>query len=126
MKKRGQSTVEYALIIAVVLGGLLAMEYYIKRGLEGKMRESADSIGDQFSAENTTYKYTTRQITPQKAIEAQGFSSADMDVIAATGGTKAQGVSYYEVTDAGKTERSATGIGAEVTTSLTTAKEDLF
>jgi uncharacterized protein (UPF0333 family) len=57
--KRGQSTLEYAVLIVVIIGALLAMQVYVKRGVQGKLRESTDSIGDQFSPGYTTYNKTT-------------------------------------------------------------------
>lgn len=56
--KRAQSTLEYAVIIAVVIAALLAIQIYMKRGVEGKLRESTDSIGEQFDANNTTMNIT--------------------------------------------------------------------
>ena len=47
-RTRGQSTLEYAVIIAVVVGGLMAMQYYIKRGYAGRLRASSDEMGEQF------------------------------------------------------------------------------
>jgi Flp pilus assembly pilin Flp len=58
-KFKGQSTLEYALIVAVVVGGLIAMQIYMKRGVQGKLRESTDQIGEQFDAEKTTVSRTT-------------------------------------------------------------------
>ena len=46
--------VEYAAVIAILIGALFMMAHYIKRGLGGKMRDSADSIGEQFDARNIT------------------------------------------------------------------------
>jgi Flp pilus assembly pilin Flp len=57
--KKGQNTLEYAVIIAVVVAGLIAMQTYIKRGVQGKLRSSTDSIGEQYSPSNTTGTYTT-------------------------------------------------------------------
>jgi uncharacterized protein (UPF0333 family) len=57
--KKGQSTLEYAIIITVVIGALLAMQIYFKRGLQGKLKESSDNIGQQYSAGLTTSSYTT-------------------------------------------------------------------
>ncbi|MFH1191180.1 MAG: hypothetical protein V1670_03180 [Candidatus Omnitrophota bacterium] len=53
-KQKGQSTLEYALIIAVVVAGLFAMQIYMKRGIEGKLRTSSDDIGAQFEAGRST------------------------------------------------------------------------
>lgn len=52
-KQKAQSTLEYALIVAVVVAGLIAMQIYMKRGVQGKLRSSADDIGAQFDAGNT-------------------------------------------------------------------------
>lgn len=56
---KGQSVLEYAMIIAVVVGALLAINIYMKRGLQGRLRESSDQIGEQFDAEKTTVNRTT-------------------------------------------------------------------
>ncbi len=49
-KQKGQSTLEYAMIVAVVVAGLFAMQIYMKRGVQGKLRSSTDEIGAQFEA----------------------------------------------------------------------------
>lgn len=59
LNKRGQSTLEYAVIIAVVVAGLIAMQVYFRRGFMGRMRSSTDDIGDQFEPEQFTSTYTT-------------------------------------------------------------------
>ena len=66
-KIKGQSTLEYAMIIAVVVGALLALQIYMKRGLQGRMREAADDIGKQFEAEQT--KIVSTQKKTGKTIE---------------------------------------------------------
>lgn len=59
LNKRAQSTLEYALMIAVVVGALVAMQFYVKRGLQGRLRQSSDEIGEQFSPTRTTSLTTT-------------------------------------------------------------------
>ena len=44
---RGQSNIEYFLLIAVIVGALLGMQVYIKRGAQGRMR----GYSQQLSAE---------------------------------------------------------------------------
>lgn len=51
---KGQSTLEYAMIIVFVVAALLAIQIYMKRGVQGKLRESADQVGEQFDAGNTS------------------------------------------------------------------------
>lgn len=67
----GQSTLEYAVIITVVVAALLAIQIYIKRSVQGKLRESTDQIGEQFFANNTTiYENTSRTGTTVQEISA--------------------------------------------------------
>jgi len=52
--KKGQSIVEYAILLGVVIAALLIMQVFIKRGVQGGLKDSADKLGDQFSAGGTT------------------------------------------------------------------------
>jgi hypothetical protein len=52
-KKKGQSTLEYAVLIIIIIGALLSIQTYIKRGIQGRLKGAADDIGDQFSPGNT-------------------------------------------------------------------------
>lgn len=47
--RHAQSTLEYALLISVVVGGLLTMQNYLKRSVQGRLQASADEIGEQYS-----------------------------------------------------------------------------
>lgn len=47
--KKAQSTLEYALILAVIVGALLTMQNYLKRSVQGKLESTADEIGQQYS-----------------------------------------------------------------------------
>ena len=52
-KKKAQSTLEYAVLIIIVIGALLSIQVYIKRGVQGRLKSATDDIGDQFSVGNT-------------------------------------------------------------------------
>ncbi|MCP3685697.1 MAG: hypothetical protein GY861_23875 [bacterium] len=54
-KIKGQSTVEYAVLIAIVIAALISIQMYIKRGVQGRLKSAADDIGDQYSTGNTNY-----------------------------------------------------------------------
>ena len=58
-KLRGQSTLEYVILAGFVVAALIAMGVYMKRGFQGRLRESTDQIGQQYSAANTVSQYTT-------------------------------------------------------------------
>ncbi len=47
-EKYGQTTVEYALLLIVIMGAFLTVQNYMKRGIQGRWKESVDSLGDQY------------------------------------------------------------------------------
>jgi len=55
----GQSTLEYAILIIIIIGALLSIQVYIKRGIQGRLKSAADDIGDQFSPGNMNGTKTT-------------------------------------------------------------------
>jgi hypothetical protein len=59
--RKGQSTVEYALIIAVVVAGLLLMQHYVKRGYAGRIKTASDDMGEQFDPVNYSANFTINQ-----------------------------------------------------------------
>ena len=56
--RKGQSTFELTLTIVVVIAAVIAMSIYMKRSVMGKMRETGDQVGGQFSPLQTTNNYT--------------------------------------------------------------------
>jgi len=66
--KRGQSTLEYAVLIVVIIAALIAMQVYLKRGIQGRMRESSDQIGEQFSPGYTVSNRVTRTMSNTREI----------------------------------------------------------
>jgi hypothetical protein len=75
-KKKGQSTLEYAVLIVIIIAALLAMNQYIKRGLQGRLKSSTDDIGDQFSPGNTNF----HKIVTTASNTAEEFGLANIGV----------------------------------------------
>ncbi|OGX40610.1 MAG: hypothetical protein A2984_02720 [Omnitrophica WOR_2 bacterium RIFCSPLOWO2_01_FULL_41_12] len=42
--KRAQTTAEYAILIALVVGAVVAMQVYLRRGLQGRVKDVVDDI----------------------------------------------------------------------------------
>ncbi|MCC6758010.1 MAG: hypothetical protein IT395_00070 [Candidatus Omnitrophica bacterium] len=67
LRKKGQSSVEYAVMIIVVIGALIAMQNYFKRGVQGRWHTSVDGVGDQydpmFTTANIVHRVTGTTIT---------------------------------------------------------------
>lgn len=59
--KKGQNTAEYAILIALVIGGVIAMQTYIQRGIQGRMKDGTDYMARQ-TGETLGY---TGQYDPQ-------------------------------------------------------------
>lgn len=57
--KKGQSTLEYALLIAAVVAGLVMMQIYVKRGFGGKIKKSVDDMGEQYDPVAYSSNFTT-------------------------------------------------------------------
>src|SRR5476651_297819 len=77
-QKRGQSTLEYAVLIVVIIGALLTIQVYIKRGVQGRLKSAADDIGDQYSDGNTNVVKTTNTSTQTEESFNAGASSYNM------------------------------------------------
>jgi len=80
-----QSTLEYAILIAVVISALLSIQIYLKRGVSGRLRTSADSIGDQYAprttSANVTLKVKSDTVTTSKLKKDQSVGGQKVDVM---------------------------------------------
>jgi hypothetical protein len=43
--RKGQNVLEYSILIALVVGAAVAMQTYVKRGLQGRVRNAVDHVG---------------------------------------------------------------------------------
>ena len=62
---KAQSILEYAVFSACFIAALIAMQIYVKRGIEGRLKQSSDDIGEQYAPTNTTADITTKQNSAQ-------------------------------------------------------------
>ncbi len=46
--KTGQTIVEYAILLVIVLVVFFVMQSYIKRGMQGRYKSSVDDLGEQY------------------------------------------------------------------------------
>jgi len=69
-KKRGQSTMEYAMLLVIVLGAFVATSNYIKRGLQGRWKDTVDGLGDQYDPRtaNTDLRHSLSSFTQTQII----------------------------------------------------------
>lgn len=48
-KRKAQSITEYAIFSTVVIAGLIGLQIYFQRGVQGNIKERSDRVGDQFT-----------------------------------------------------------------------------
>jgi len=70
--KKAQSMLEYALLLAVVIAGILIMQILIKRGFQGGLRDSADKLGDQYSVNQSVVSEDRSMMEEQVILEEVG------------------------------------------------------
>lgn len=59
-KNRAQNLSEYAIVLGLVSLALVGMQLYIKRGMQGRLRDLANQISPtQYERGNTEANYTT-------------------------------------------------------------------
>ncbi len=94
--QRGQSTLEYAVLIVVIIAALIAMQVYLKRGIQGRVRESADQIGEQFSPGQTTSNRITYVNASSTEVQANGSSTTIMNQFQTVSGDESVGNASVE------------------------------
>ena len=77
-KTKGQSTMEYAILIIIIIGALLSIQVYIKRGIQGRLKSATDDIGEQFSTGNTNARLTTRSFSRTQDTFNAGITRSQM------------------------------------------------
>jgi len=92
--KKGQSTAEYAIVIGLVIAAVVAMQVYVKRGLQGKMKKAVDykygSADAGVSGVDTSTVLKTTQYEPYYATSS---ITSERKVNETTEVTKGGGVS---------------------------------
>lgn len=64
--RRGQSTLDYTILLLAILA-LFTAHGYVRRAIEGRIKETSDQIGPQYDPSLTTSEFTT--ITHTTSIE---------------------------------------------------------
>ncbi|MBL7081312.1 MAG: hypothetical protein ISS44_01925 [Candidatus Omnitrophica bacterium] len=54
---RGQNTAEYAILIGIIVAAAIAMQTYVKRGLQGRTKDATDYMATQTTELGTTTQY---------------------------------------------------------------------
>lgn len=61
--KKGQSALEFTILLMIVIGVFIAMQFYVKRGIQGRWKSSLDDFGEQYDPRLTNANVVTRILT---------------------------------------------------------------
>lgn len=66
LNRKGQNIAEYSILIALVIAAAVAMQVYVKRGIQGRVADAVDHAPEitDFAEKGTTLNFKTRQYEP--------------------------------------------------------------
>ena len=67
--KKAQNTAEYALLIALVVAGVIAMQTYAQRALQARVRDTSLFLTNQTSTLGTTNQYEPYYLSSNYAVD---------------------------------------------------------
>jgi hypothetical protein len=56
--RKGQSILEYSLLLIIIMAAFITMQIYIKRGFQGRWKSAVDELGDQYNPATSNSSYT--------------------------------------------------------------------
>ena len=75
--KKAQTTAEYAVLIALVIGAVVIMQVYVKRGIQGRVKDVVDHVGEGGTVGNVQFNFSGLQYEPYYA-NSNSTSSQNM------------------------------------------------
>ena len=81
MRRKAQSLIEYSVFICVIAAALVAMQVYIKRSIQGRVKSSADELGGGFGyspGATSANNLTSRNITEHALSYSEGTSVSEI------------------------------------------------
>lgn len=61
--QKGQTAIEFTILLMIVIGVFIAMQFYVKRGLQGRWKSTLDDFGEQYDPRLTNANVVTRVLT---------------------------------------------------------------
>lgn len=94
-KSKGQSTLEYAILIVVVIMALIGVQGYISRAVQGRQRDASDQIGEQFHA-GSAWSNMTRTTSATINETADAWTTTTQYVNQTSGREGEEGIGNFE------------------------------
>lgn len=97
LNRKGQNALEYVLLVTSVVVAFLAIQHYLNRGLQGRVREASDNIGSQFDAQATSTNYTTTRSSTVQETNIGGVTNSSLVTNEATSRTGSEEIKTPEL-----------------------------
>ena len=111
--RKAQSTAEYAILFGLVIGGLVAMQTYLKRSMQGKLKDAGDVLTQTTGDINGVQLGTTSQYEPyylsQKTSDTSRTQSSSKTETVSADEARATSETANVSVDITETEQSFTG-----------------
>ncbi len=62
-RRNAQSTAEYVIVLGLIVAAVIAMQTYVKRGFQGRIKDAVDYT-DQGGQQGNTVNFATKQYEP--------------------------------------------------------------
>ncbi len=76
LNRKGQNIAEYSILIALVIAAAVAMQTYVKRGIQGRVADAVDNAPAADLGGAGTINFTTKQYEPYYT-ESSGNVASD-------------------------------------------------
>ena len=76
--RRGQTILEYTVILIIIIGVMIAMKDYVKRGVQGRWKSATDDFGEQYdpTSVNSNIVYATQVNSDSIVAVVQGSDNS--------------------------------------------------
>lgn len=95
--RRAQVTAEYAVLIAIAVGAVVAMQTYAKRSIQGKIKDSLNIDVGSYSVGGSSFSFSGNQFEPSEDNDVYQYSRQ-----------QAKGDSVQSLTNTGNFTKGAT------------------
>lgn len=76
-QRKGQSLLEYSILMIIIIAAFLTMQAYIKRGFQGRWKQSVDDMGEQYDPiyvnSEIKHRIISEASTEVRAVREGGF-----------------------------------------------------
>jgi len=106
--RKGQTILEFTVILIIILGVLITMKDYIKRGVQGRWKSATDDFGDQYDPQfvNSNITYATQS----NAISTVQVENGSFDPT--SGLEQGQWTNRFDTSNTVETKTGSTQVGS--------------